>query len=79
MCGLYYVGWLYVIPKVWGYRIRQGVITLDGGGRTHKLFKVPVDELNAWDATHDALGRDLTDGNSSEQSVQDKQAVTEKA
>jgi hypothetical protein len=53
-----------------GYRIRQGVITLDNGAKTHKLFKVPVSELDAWDATHDALGRTLGDADSSDQSSQ---------
>lgn len=68
-----------MIPKVRGYRIRQGVITLDSGAKTHKLFKIPVAELGAWDATHDALGRDLNDGGNSDQSVQVDHTVSEKA
>jgi hypothetical protein len=79
VCGLYYVGWIYVVPKVRGYRIRQGVVTLDSGAKTHKLFKVPLAELAAWDATHDALGRTLDDGGSSEQSVQVGEKITDKA
>ncbi|XPS81088.1 hypothetical protein M3J09_013031 [Ascochyta lentis] len=78
VCGLYYVGWIYVIPKVRGYRIRQGLITLDSGARSHKLFKVPIDELAAWDATHDAVGRELADGGSPGQSVQES-VITSKA
>lgn len=79
VCGLYYVGWIYVVPKVRGYRIRQGLITLDNGAKTHKLFKVPVGELAAWDATHDALGRDINDAASSEQDVQVGEKIVDKA
>jgi len=79
VCGLYYMGWIYVIPRVRGYRIRQGLITLDNGAKTHKLFKVPVAELTAWDATHDALGRDINDANSTEQDVQVGEKIIDKA
>lgn len=43
------------------------------------MFKVPLAELAEWDATHDALGRTLGDGGSSEQSVQIGERVTDKA
>lgn len=79
VCGLYYVGWIYVVPKIRGYRIRQGIITLDSGAKTHKLFKVPIAELAAWDASHDALGRELDDGSSTEQVVQLDEKTVEKA
>lgn len=79
VCGLYYVGWIYVLPKVRGYRIRQGVITLDSGAKTHKLFKVPLAELATWDATHDALGHDLNDTASSDRDVQLGEKITDKA
>lgn len=79
MCGLYYVGWIYVLPKVRGYRIRQGVITLDSGAKTHKLFKVPVAELAAWDASHDALGNNLHDNAGSDQDVQIGEKIIDKA
>ncbi|KAJ4989783.1 high affinity methionine permease [Stagonosporopsis vannaccii] len=78
VCGLYYIGWIYVLPKIRGYRIRPGVITLDSGAKTHKLFKVPIAELAAWDATHDAVGRNLNDAGSSEQEVQVDEKVTAK-
>ncbi|KAJ4399532.1 hypothetical protein N0V91_009357 [Didymella pomorum] len=79
VCGLYYVGWIYVLPKVRGYRIRQGVITLDSGAKTHKLFKVPVAELAAWDASHDALGNNLHDNAGSDQDVQIGEKIIDKA
>ncbi|KAJ4337794.1 hypothetical protein N0V95_008226 [Ascochyta clinopodiicola] len=79
VCGLYYIGWIYVIPKARGYQIRQGLIALDSGARTHQLIKVPVSELAAWDATHDALGRDLVDGNGSQQSVPEESVIAHKA
>ena len=79
VCGLYYVGWIYVLPKVRGYRIRQGVITLDSGAKTHKLFKVPVAELAAWDESHDALGNELNDTTSSDRDIQLGEKIIEKA
>jgi hypothetical protein len=30
---------------------------LEHGAQSHRLIKVPVDELARWDATHDAVGR----------------------
>ncbi|KAK0707894.1 amino acid permease-domain-containing protein [Lasiosphaeris hirsuta] len=56
-CGAYYYLWISVIPRLRGYRIRQEVLTLDDGASSHRLIKVPVGELEAWDATHDAVGR----------------------
>ena len=51
--------WIYVIPKFRGYRIRQEALILDNGAVSHKLVKVPVDELQQWDDTHDAVGHDI--------------------
>jgi hypothetical protein len=73
------VGWIYVLPKVLGYRIRQGVITLDSGAKTHKLFEVPVAELAARDASHDAHGNDLHDTASSDRDVQLGEKIIDKA
>lgn len=68
-----------MLPKLRNYRIRQGVITLDSGAKTHKLFKVPVAELAAWDATHDALGNELNDTASSDRDVQVGEKFIDKA
>lgn len=78
VCGLYYLGWIYIIPRVRGYRIRQGIITLDNGAKTHNLIKVPVSELDSWDTTHDALGHRIDDAGSSDQSVQIGEETPEK-
>jgi hypothetical protein len=32
---------------------------LDNGAQSHKIIRVPVDNLAAWDATHDVVGRAL--------------------
>jgi hypothetical protein len=56
ICGIYYVLWIYVVPKLRGYRIRQRALILDNGAVSHSLIKVPVAELDEWDATHDAVG-----------------------
>ncbi|EQB49749.1 high-affinity methionine permease [Colletotrichum gloeosporioides Cg-14] len=58
-CGVYYWLWIYVVPKARGYRIRQQVLELADGAQSHKLVKVPVNDLAAWDATHDHVGRPL--------------------
>lgn len=76
-CGLYYVAWIYLIPRARGYRIRQEVLVLEGGAQSHSLVKVPVVELAGWDATHDALGRRVgeEDGSEARESGDEKVAV----
>lgn len=65
-CGIYYCFWVSLIPKLRGYRIRQVVLDVDGGAaQSHQLIQVPVCELTAWDAAHDAVGRELGAGCSS--------------
>ena len=63
-CGVYYYFWISVIPKWRGYRIRQEVLTLEDGATSHRVIKIPVAELEQWDATHDAVGRVVTHINS---------------
>lgn len=46
-----------MIPKWKGYQLRQEVIKLDNGAQTHKIKKIPNEELAEFDATHDATGR----------------------
>jgi amino acid transporter len=65
-CGIYYVAWIYLIPKARGYRIRQEVLILDDGAQSHSLIKVPVERLVEWDANHDALGRTVREDSGSE-------------
>ncbi|OAL40595.1 hypothetical protein AYO20_00331 [Fonsecaea nubica] len=56
-CAAYYLLWVYLLPRWRGYRIRHEKVLLDGGEVTHKLVKVPLDQLEAWDREHDAQGR----------------------
>ncbi|KAK4171545.1 amino acid permease-domain-containing protein [Triangularia setosa] len=58
-CGIYYYAWIWLLPKLRGYRIRQEVLALEDGAQSHKVIKVPVAELAEWDASHDAVGRPL--------------------
>ena len=55
-CALYYLLWIYLIPRLRGYRIRQELIDLGNGAQSHRLAKVPISQLDEWDATHDAVG-----------------------
>ncbi|KAH8890353.1 amino acid transporter [Thozetella sp. PMI_491] len=57
-CGVYYFLWIWAVPKLRGYRIRQEVLQLDDGAQSHRLVKVPVEALADWDATHDVVGRE---------------------
>ncbi|KAF7555563.1 hypothetical protein G7Z17_g2040 [Cylindrodendrum hubeiense] len=59
VCGLYYVFWMYLLPKWRNYTVRSQVIDVDGdsGANTHHLVRVPNSELAAWDAVHDEQGR----------------------
>ena len=59
LCGIYYVLWIYVLPRFGRYRIRQEAVILDNGAVSHKLTKVPLSELRQWDETHDAVGHEI--------------------
>ncbi|KAL2260309.1 hypothetical protein VTK26DRAFT_5717 [Humicola hyalothermophila] len=58
-CVVYYYLWIWAIPKLRGYRLRQETVTFEDGAQSHRLVKVPVAEVAEWDATHDAVGRPL--------------------
>lgn len=46
-----------MLPRWGGYRIRQELIQLeDQNAKVHRLVKVPLAELEKWDAEHDVLG-----------------------
>ncbi|KAG5984949.1 hypothetical protein E4U54_006082 [Claviceps lovelessii] len=58
VCGLYYVMWMYLIPKWRKYRIRAEVIKAeDDSVVSHKLIKVPLADVDRWDAEHDEAGQ----------------------
>lgn len=60
LCGLYYVFWIYVLPHFGKYRIRQELLALEGEtSKTHRLVKVPLEDLDVWDSEHDVLGQKL--------------------
>lgn len=63
VCALYYYLWAKWIPKWKGYKLRQELVDLGGGAEAHSIAKVPIGELAAWDATHDAVGRLRSDIN----------------
>ncbi|KAF5683843.1 high-affinity methionine permease [Fusarium denticulatum] len=56
-CGLYYYFWAFLLPKWKGYRLRSEAVILDNGVQSHEIRKVPIGELDEWEATHDVTGR----------------------
>ncbi|KZZ98367.1 high affinity methionine permease [Moelleriella libera RCEF 2490] len=57
VCVLYYFAWIFVIPSWRGYRIRAEVLKAqDDSITSHKLVKVPVTEVEKWDAEHSEAG-----------------------
>ncbi|KAL6232434.1 hypothetical protein BDW75DRAFT_232786 [Aspergillus navahoensis] len=68
-CAIYYALWAYLIPKWKGYRLRQEIITLEDGAQSNRLRKIPKEEVEEWDASHDAAGR-LVDFDRESQSQQ---------
>jgi hypothetical protein len=49
---------MYILPYLGKYSVRQETIVLDDEGtNTHRLVRVPNDEVAAWDAAHDPTGR----------------------
>jgi hypothetical protein len=62
LCVVYYVVWMYVLPYLGKYSVRQETIVLDDEcTNTHRLVKVPNDEVAAWDAAHDPTGKAIED------------------
>ena len=57
VCALYYVVWMYILPKLRHYHIRPEIVSVGGSAATHRLVKVPAENLALWDSTHDASGR----------------------
>ncbi|KAI6307374.1 hypothetical protein MCOR29_009718 [Pyricularia oryzae] len=57
-CGIYYYFWMTLLPKWRGYRIRTEIQNVDegSGANTHRLVRVPLANLDEWDATHDEAG-----------------------
>ncbi|KAF4151528.1 hypothetical protein CNMCM6936_009422 [Aspergillus lentulus] len=58
LCGVYYYVYIKVLPRLGGYAFRQTVLQMEDGATAHKLVKVPNEQLTAWDAEHDATGRE---------------------
>ncbi|CAG9941801.1 unnamed protein product [Clonostachys rosea f. rosea IK726] len=57
ICGLYYVLWIFVLPKYGGYKIRSEMVALeDGAAKTHRLVKVKNEDVEEWDNVHDEAG-----------------------
>lgn len=48
-----------MLPRIGKYRIRQKTLILDNGAVVHSLRKVPLSELEEWDACHDAVGHTI--------------------
>ena len=57
ICAIYYVAWIYLLPWLRHYEIRSEILDVGGSAATHRLVKVPKEELASWDSTHDAAGR----------------------
>ena len=65
---------MYLLPRLRNYHVRPEILSLDGSSAaTHRLVKVPDDQLAVWDSTHDPAGRKVADRSESE-----KEESTEK-
>ncbi|KAI5207896.1 amino acid transporter [Aureobasidium subglaciale] len=62
LCGVYYYSWLYLLPKLGKYQVKQEVIVLEDGSSTNSLVRVPLDQLEKWNQDHDAAGRVVVAG-----------------
>ncbi|BCS26451.1 high affinity methionine permease [Aspergillus puulaauensis] len=56
-CGVYYFVYMKILPHFGGYKFRQTILTGPSGEASHKMVKVPNDEIAKWDEEHDAAGR----------------------
>lgn len=74
---MYHFVWIHVLPYYRGYRIRSELVVLDDEtAKVHRLVKVPLAELQVWDAFHDVLGQKI-DSNSSGD-IEEKKITGEK-
>jgi hypothetical protein len=48
---------VWLLPKWRKYELRQTIINGENGVTAHRLIKVPLEEIETWDAEHDASGR----------------------
>jgi hypothetical protein len=46
--------------------MRQTILEFDDGAVSHSLIKVKLEDLEEWDATHDAAGKLLVSGTTTE-------------
>ncbi|MCJ1384114.1 hypothetical protein MMC17_007230 [Xylographa soralifera] len=60
-CAVYYVLWIYILPRFGHYQIRQEVVPLPFGANTHRLVKVKDTEVAAWDRVHDLKGNMISE------------------
>ncbi|OLN87557.1 High-affinity methionine permease 5 [Colletotrichum chlorophyti] len=57
ICVIYYIFWMYLLPRWLGYEIRTEISQVgDKGANTHRLVRVPKAELAKWDEEHDEAG-----------------------
>ncbi|KAI1412786.1 amino acid transporter [Hypoxylon sp. FL1857] len=57
LCAIYYVVWMYLLPRWGGYKVRPEILSVDAQGAvTHRLVKVPLSEVEKWDEEHDEAG-----------------------
>lgn len=59
LCVIYYYIWAKVLPKHFRYHHRTLYYTLENGEKGHTVVKVPYDQVEEWDATHDSNGKKL--------------------
>ncbi|CAK7900628.1 high-affinity methionine permease [[Candida] anglica] len=69
VCIIYYYVWAKVLPKIFNYQHRTLYYTLENGEKGHTVVKVPIDQVEDWDATHDSNGRELDVGDSSSDNI----------
>ncbi|KAJ5671241.1 hypothetical protein N7507_000368 [Penicillium longicatenatum] len=56
-CVVYYYIWVWLLPKWRKYELRQTIINGENGITAHCLIRIPLEEIETWDAEHDASGR----------------------
>ena len=76
---MYYVFWIYILPRLGKYRIRYELVALDGEStKVNQFAKVPLADLETWDKEHYASGERKTSAvNSRNGSESDIQTVLE--
>lgn len=59
--GIYFYVWVHLLPRLGNYSMRTLTAVNEDGSVVHLLKRVPNDQIEQWDRTHDDAGNLLSE------------------